>query len=432
MLKRAFISFELESAKILIGDKYYEALPDEICRILKSNKVKEIDVSAFIKNISLFNFSLPIKIPPKKQKDRRFLSALVKNEIKKRFQDFRDFSFTYEVETTETGTQFFCTIFNHKDIYKIIDYFIPTGCIIRALYPSTEILTKVADEIEKKANNFVLLFFEGTKRHYLIAKNRQIMFYRAVEGESVNITDEDIAQINMTNSYAIQNLRIQPEVIFILGTKKTRIEGLNLDYQFLEIKGVDSDYLIPFLLKKFAKDLKIKNILSEDYKKAYSNLKILTRAAMLLSGVLIAGLVFLGFLITATIDEKADLYDKSKEIKLLYEQNNRVVNEYISLYNQLKPYVELINKKNLNLDSRHLLAYSSVFSDKKNIEIKEIESKIEGNPTLKIAGFVNVENMTERERIFDEIKTEISKDLSILKELWDVKKGEFILEIVKK
>ncbi|GAB6183060.1 hypothetical protein [Thermodesulfovibrio hydrogeniphilus] len=432
MPKRAFISFELDSAKILIGDKYYEALPDEIFRILKANKVKEIDVSVFIENISLFNFSLPIKIPPKKQKDRRFLSAMVKNEIKKRFQDFQDFSFTYEVEITETGTQFFCTIFNHKDIYKIIDYFIPTGCIIRALYPSIEILTKVADEIEKKANNFVLLFFEGNKRHYLIAKNRQVIFYRAVEGESSNITDEDIAQINMTNAYAIQNLRIQPEVVFILGTKETRLEGLNLDYQFLEIKGVESDYLIPFLLKKFEKDLKIKNILPEDYKKSYSKLKFLTRAAMLLSGFLTSGLVFLGFLITATIDEKADIDYKSKEIQMLYKQNDRLVNEYMSLYNQLKPYVELINKKYSIPDSRHLLAYSSVFSDKKNIEIKKIECKIEANPILKITGFVNVENLTDRERIFDEIKTEIIKELSILKESWDVKKGEFTLEIGKK
>ncbi|WP_159426700.1 hypothetical protein, partial [Thermodesulfovibrio sp. N1] len=246
--------------------------------------------------------------------------------------------------------------------------------------------------------------------------------------EPDKLTEEDVVNINMTVNYALQNLRINPEKIFFIGIKTKEIEGLNIPYEFLNFSSFE-EYIIPISLQNIKDKLKGKEFFPSEYtnfKKTKRYFQIAV-SVLLLIGLI---LIFNNFAMIKEIQiNKKHLNVLRSEI-LAKEKEFFILQDSIKYFEEnIKPFLDLQNKKNFLNDIRASIYPVSEAGKNKESQISSVEVENTKPQKIKITGKISGNSFTEREIAYTKFKDIlINKGFIITKENWSFIKGEFNLE----
>ncbi len=431
MKKRTFISIEGQKAKAALIKKdienadFIEFSSDEILDFIKENSIKEVYLSVTFPDLLTFRFSLPFQIPDKK----KILEKIVFNEIRKRYPSIQNFSFMYETYIEPARSWIRCYVAS-EDSCKFIEELIEAKINIKALFsvhiPLLYLINSYSELMEK---NRIVCFISGKSRFIFVFEKSEMVLSRQYETEE-NLTDEDIININMTVNYSVQNLRVQPEEIIFCGIKKQEISGLNLPYRFLIVLPETEKYSVPLSMALFEKELKQKNMLPLQYRRFKKTVKYLKCASFIMLTVT----VFLTAYNASVLFKLKSLYDKMilhKQYIMKHEQ------EFFSIQNtlknfemNLKPLIELQNKRNVIMDARFPL-YSLSQAKTELIQINSIEILSGQKPQIKIKGHSTGQNFSQRQISYLNFTGALTQNrLKIVNESWDITKGDFSIDAV--
>ncbi len=431
MLKKAYLSIEGKYVKAVINKKniedaqFSEFHVDELFDFIKENSIKEVYISVYFFELYTFKFFLPFRISEKK----KVIEKLIFNEIKKRYPSIQHFSFIYETFMTDSRTWIRCYMIPDSS-YHFIEELIKAGVNIKAIYPMhislISLINSISELIEK---NKIVCFFSGTSRFLFVFEKSEMILVREFEG-SENLTDEDIININMTMNYSIQNLRVIPHEVIFIGIKKTEVSGLNLPYRFLSILPENEKYTVLLSMVLFGEELKRRSILPEQYRRFKKTIKYLNYASFVF---IIITIVLFGYNLESFYKIKS-IYSSmvsQKQYVLHHEQEFFNIEKKIKKFEaEMKPFVELQNKRNSLVDTRYPL--KSIGQAKTEfIQITSVELLNETKPEIKIKGKSTGKNFSERQMSYLNFKSSLHQGgFKIINESWDITKGELSINAV--
>ncbi len=430
-MKKAYLSIEAEIVKAIIAKKgiedaeFLEFPRDEILKFIKENSIKELYISVFFSDLYTFKFSLPFQIPEKK----KTLEKLVFNEIRKRYPSSEQFSFIYEKYMSEARSYIRCYVIPEAS-YQFIEEFIKANVNIKALYPThIPLISFINSDSDLAEKNKIVCFVSGKSRFLFIFEKSEMILMREFE-VSEDLTEEDTININMTVNYAIQNLRITPEEIIFTGTKHKEISGLILPHRFLSVLPEKEKYTLPLSMVLFEDNLKNSSTLPEDYRRFKKTVKYLNYAVSLLT----ITLLFLSGYNLESFYRLKSLYNSlasQKQYILQHEQEFINIQQIMKKFEtELKPFVELQNKRNSMLDTRYIIM--NVSQAKTGlIQLDSLEILNYERPEIKIKGKSTGKTFSQRQFSYLNFKSSLSKQgFKITSENWDITKGELIINAV--
>lgn len=165
-----------------------------------------------------------LPVPPAKDK---YLRVLIEREVRKRFPEIKDSSFTFhrlreQVKDGKKALEVMVYIVDNARLRDIVGIFkasnkrvsflypliLPTACLVHhSLGSHDEVLLTVIDG--------------GTTKTLLISLDGHILFLRVIQSRGFGIDDIDADNINMTVTYTRQTLRAEPARIVVLGSQET-------------------------------------------------------------------------------------------------------------------------------------------------------------------------------------------------------------------
>jgi len=458
MAKKAYISIEGNQAKVFINKgnveegEFYNVNPKELSEFIKEKGIKEAVIAQFIPNLISFQVSVPFA---SKIKNRKLLSGIVMAEIRKRYPAMQNFSFIYNLHETAGKAYLRCYVADEESL-SFVNKIILEGVNVIAFYPLflplIEVVKTRSEKIEKAQ---IICLFSDNFRMLFVLQGDEMLLQRSLalsaspqkkasqlalsaspqekaslfEAEEKNLTDEDVININMTVSYAVQNLRIKPEKVIFIGIKKQEIEGLTIPFEFIEFSPNLQNYAVPVYLKQFEKKLTGYEMFLPEYKRYLQNRKYLNYASFVL--LLFAFLlVIYNFSLFSEIDSYRKTLNSYRTEVSAKEKDFFVLQDSIKNFEKnLKPYIELQRKVNSLGDVRAPIEPLGEASKIKGVEINSIDIENGQPQKIKISGKIIGMSFTERQQSFMDFKNiSVSKGLKITNEKWDLIKGEFALE----
>lgn len=153
----------------------------------------------------------------------KFIKKVIESEIRKATGK-TDFTFVHsilgdKVVDNKKMTEIFYYMVTNEAIGDIVERFYDNGKIVRALYPSLFAAALFINSKESQDVNMGVIFAEN-KRIVFTTKSGTVNFVRDYESMTSDITDFDIQNINMTLTYCMENLRIEPSSVTFLGNPK--------------------------------------------------------------------------------------------------------------------------------------------------------------------------------------------------------------------
>lgn len=431
MVKKAYLSIEGKYVKAAITKKniedsqFSEFHLDELFDFIKENSIKEVYISAYFSELYTFKFFLPFKISEKK----KVIENLIFTEIRKRYPSIQHFSFIYETYVTDSRTWIRCYMIPDSS-YQFFEEIIKAGVNIKAIYPMHIPIVSLTNSIpELVEKNKIVCFLSGTSRFLFVFEKSEMILIRDFEG-SENLTDEDIININMTVNYSIQNLRVIPQEIIFIGIKETEVSRLNLPYRFLSILPEKDKYTVLLSMILFEEELKGRRIFPEQYRRFKKTIKYLNYASFVFT---IITIVLFGYNLESFYKIRS-IYKSmvpQKQYILNHEQEFFNIEKKIKNFeSEMKPFVELQNKRNSLLDTRYPLR-SIGQAKTKFIQITSLELLNETKPEIKIKGKSTGKNFSERQMSYLNFKSSLYQEgFKITNESWDITKGELSISAV--
>ncbi|WP_353683566.1 hypothetical protein V4D30_06720 [Thermodesulfovibrio sp. 3907-1M] len=430
-MKKVYLSIEGNIVKAVIPKKgienaeFSEFSRDEIFDFVKENSIKELYISVSFSDLYTFKFSLPFQIPEKK----KILEKLTFNEIRKRYPSLQQFSFIYEKYETEARSWIRCYVVPESS-YQFIEELIEAKVNIKALYPMhVPLISLINSDSQLAEKNKVVCFISGKSRFLFIFEKSEMLLMREFEG-SEDLAEEDIMNINMTVNYAIQNLRVTPEEIIFIGTKHKEVSGLILPHRFLSVLLETQEYTLPLSMVLFEESLKKRSILPKSYRRFKKTTKYLNYAGFFL----IITAVILSVYNLEYFYRLKSLYSSllsQRQYILQHEQEFVNVQQIMKKFEtELKPFVELQNKRNSMIDTRYIIMNISQ-SKTGLIQLDSLEILNSEKPEIKIKGKSTGKSFSERQSFYLNFKSSLSeKGFKITSENWDITKGELSLNAV--
>lgn len=292
--------------------------------------------------------------------------------------------------------------------------------------PLIFLVNSVSELIEK---NKIVCFFSGKSRFLFVFEKTEMILMREFEG-SEDLTDEDIININMTMNYSIQNLRVIPNEVILIGVKKRELSGLSLPYRFLSILPEYEKYTVPLIMVLSGEDLKRKSILPEQYRRFKKTIKYLNYASFVFIITMIA---LFGYNLESFYKIKS-IYSSmisQRQYVLEHEQEFFDIDKKIKKFEtEMKPFIELQNKRNSMVDMRYLL--KSIGQAKTEfIQIISVEILNAEKPELKIKGKSIGKSFSERQMSYLNFKASLEQGgFKIINESWDITKGELSIDAI--
>jgi hypothetical protein len=445
MAKKAYISIEGNQAKVFINrgnveeGEFYNVNPKELSEFIKEKGIKEAVIAQFIPNLISFQVSLPFA---SKIKNKKLLSGIVMAEIRKRYPAMQNFSFIYNLHETAGRAYLRCYVADEESL-SFVNKIILEGVNVIAFYPLfLPLIEFIKTKSEKIEEAQIICLFSDNLRMFFVLQGDEMFLQRSLalsaspqgkaslfEAEEKNLTDEDVININMTVSYAVQNLRIKPEKVIFIGIKKQEIEGLTIPFEFIEFSPNMQNYAVPVCLKQFEKKLTGNEIFLPEYKRYLQNRKYLNYASFVL--LLFAfSLIIYNFSIFSEIDGYRKTLNSYRIKVSAKEKDFFILQDSIKNFEKnLKPYIELQRRFNSFGDVRAPIEPLGEASKIKGVEINSIDIENGQPQKIKISGKITGMSFTERQQGFTEFKNiSVSKGLKITNEKWDLTKGEFALE----
>lgn len=432
MNKRAYIDIEGELIKVLIPSKKDEVIllsKDKILEFLKQNKIKRIVNCSFYPE--LISIRIPLPLSGKQLKNKKIIQGFVKSEIGKKYPNIRDFSYYYEIIQQDQRAWIRVYLIG-QEYLEIINNLIINDIEVIGNYPLFLIVRELLLHVQKVDNTCqIVCLLSGKIRYIFIFRGKEMIFQRVYETEQESLGSDDVININMTITYSIQNLRINPEkVIFI--SKKQDISGISIPVEFLTLEDetiFNYEDLVLNLLKKFENKLRDKKILYEDYKKFIQTKNYLKYAFYLISLLCIIFLLYTSSLL-------AKMLEKSKEINLYKKEISYKKEIFLNLKREIeefektsKPLIELYSQKASFPDMRIPINSIAKASKLTQLEINSIEIENKTPQRIKITGKVIASSFSEKQLIYSNFKESMQNEgFRLSQDRWDFTKGEFTLE----
>lgn len=433
MAKKAYISIEGNQAKILLKKnsnvKKVETytLPLEILQdFIKKEKIKEAIIAQFIPNLINFQFSIPFSEDIKRK--RKVLNGIVMAEIRKRYPSMENFSFLYNVHEKAGRVFLRCYIVEEEGL-QLLNKLILQGINIKAFYP----LFLPLVEFFKAKGDFsepqLICLFSDNLRMLFVLGEEELILQRTFEAEHKVFNEEDIVNINMTISYSIQNFRIKPEKVLLIGIEKQEISGLTVPFEFIDFPEELKDHTICLFLSEFESKLKGREMFSPEYKRYLQTKKPLNYVAISLSLVAVLLALYNFRLIDEIFSYRETFNSYRKEINAK-ERDFFLFQDNIKNFEKtLKPYLELQNKLLSYDDIRASFEPIQEVSRIKGVEINSIDIENGKIQKIKISGKIAGMSFADKQMNFMELKNIASiRGLKITNEKWDFMKGEFNIE----
>ena len=350
-------------------------------------------------------------------------------EIRKRYPAMQNFSFIYNLHETAGRAYLRCYVADEESL-SFVNKIILEGVNVIAFYPLfLPLIEFIKTKSEKIEEVQIICLFSDNLRMFFVLQGDEMFLQRSFEAEEKNLTDEDVININMTVSYAVQNLRIKPEKVIFMGIEKQEIEGFTLPFEFIESPVNMQNYAVPVCLKQFEKKLTGNEIFLPEYKRYLQNRKYLIYAGFVL--LLFAfSLIIYNFSIFSEIDGYRKTLNSYRIKVSAKEKDFFILQDSIKNFEKnLKPYIELQRRFNSFGDVRAPIEPIGEASKIKGAEINSIDIENGQPQKIKISGKITGMSFTERQQGFTEFKSiSVSKGLKITNEKWDLTKGEFALE----
>ncbi|MCS7203422.1 MAG: hypothetical protein NZ809_03110 [Thermodesulfovibrio sp.] len=433
---KAYINIEGDIVKLLISSgkniEYTTLSKNELLGFLKQKKIKKVVISQFYPE--LLSIKIPIPFTEKPLKSKKIIEGLIKTELIKRFRELDNISYQYEIVETEARAWIRVYLISDKEL-ETINSLILNDIEIIGNYPTFMILRAFVSSLYKFDTFCQLICLVSDKRRYLfLFYGKEMVFQRGYESEETALNSDDIININMTISYSIQNLRLNPEKLIFIGVEPTEISGISVSSEFLNIDKnlAQPGYLVTTLLKEFEKKLKGKEFLSKEYK-SFSKTKLSFKYAFFTAFLLLAvSSVYATNMLVNVLEKSKEISFYKKEIshkEKMFFTLKRTIEEF---ERSSKPALELYAKKVSYPDVRILLNSVGIASSKfKQAQIDSVEIENVKPPKIKISGKIFTDSFSERQEIYMNFKMELEKEnLKISQEKWDFMKGEYSVEAI--
>ncbi|NOY65674.1 MAG: hypothetical protein GXO97_09835, partial [Nitrospirae bacterium] len=160
-----------------------------------------------------------ITVPPLRGKS---LLEFIKRELKRRYPDVEDFIVRYNViskkDSGEAKTKdILVTALPVEKVDELLYDFVQNGKDVPQFQPDILSVFNILPAIDIPA---LVLFIQEQNRILFFIYENSIHMVRKISGISREIDDFDIQNINMTVNYCRQNLRLEPELLFVVGKQK--------------------------------------------------------------------------------------------------------------------------------------------------------------------------------------------------------------------
>lgn len=223
-MKKVSISFENEKVKVVFTEKRGGniwindfLILDRVSlkEFLKTDKTKRFYVTgSFAETINEV-----ITVPPLRGKS---LLEFIKRELKRRYSDVEDFIVRYNIiikkDSGEAKTNdVLVTAFPVEKVDELLYDFIQNKKDVPQFQPDILSMFNILPPIDSPA---LVLFIQEQNRILFFIYENSIHMVRKISGISREIDDFDIQNINMTVNYCRQNLKLEPELLFIVGKQR--------------------------------------------------------------------------------------------------------------------------------------------------------------------------------------------------------------------
>lgn len=367
---------------------------------------------------------------------KTYLNKIIEAEIRKTI-GISDFTFIYTslgediVGGRKVKKIFYLTVKN-EEILQVVKRFYDAGKIVKALYPRS-----FAVALLPIFNGEPIIWVLGTKteKNTVLLKNGTIYFLRRFRSLTLEISDMDIQDINMTINYCIQNIRIMPSLIMLSGDlsescdiKSPPAVPLACIYKADNIyssQEIFNDFFIP--ISSFFTN-KSSNILNREFKEIYIFRKYMSYATkvFILLTILCLGIVFY---------EIKNMADKKTMLSSLKRDNADIENissEYSAKQAEISrymPIVNFLNKPSPNIQ-RLLIAFATI--DIKNVKFNSIEATTQ-NDTLAITinGIIDADTYVSTYGGFQDVTNSLAQieGIKITEKTMDIEKKNFSIKM---
>jgi len=429
-MKRAYVSIEGNNVRAVIPKKgienaeFVEFGRDELLDFIEKNSIKELFLSVSFSDLYTFKFSLPFQIQKKK-----IIEKLVFNEIRKTYPTIQQFSFIYETYITEARSWIRCYMVPESS-YQFIEELIEQKVNIKALYPMhIPLISFINSDSELIEKNKIVCFLSGKSRFLFVFEKSEMLLMREFEGEE-DLTEDDIININMTVNYAIQNLRVTPQEIIFAGAKSKELSGLILPYRFLSVLPETEKFTLSLSMVLFEENLKQKNILPQEYRRFKKTIKYLNFVSFIL---LITAIALFGYDLAFFYKLKSTYSSMTSQRQYILKHEQEFINAQESIRSfetDLKPFIELQNKRNSLTDTRYpLMGITQAKTEL--IQLDSLEILNSEKPEIKIKGRSRGKSFSEKQMSYLNFKSSLEqKGFKIINEKWDITKGDLNINAV--
>lgn len=412
MGKAVSISIEDSSVKVvyatLKGKKI--ALDDEIVlprekldEFLSRERRRDFSVTVDFKNFYHDTFH----IPPVKE---RLARALLISELRKKKPVVGEVTpvFFRVGQKTVDGKrmdEFFVFSVDTSEVDELVQKFLSRGKRIKSLYPNMLSVIKILPNREEP----YLCFYEtGSRKNLLLVKNGRVLFIRSAQSLEKGITDYDIQNINMTVSYCIQNFRIKPEHVLLVGevgkaSSASRLASIPIVcLRKPEDIRVDNDIFMDYLVPiSTLGSESVQSICTDDYRKFYALSRVVqyATASFIILSMLFAGSIGFNFLRYRTLNAQlSSLRHQNRDLQSLLD-------EYKSAKEDLdrkKPLIRFVNSMNSSPSAARLLySLSSLRTGSVDVQSLKVTSQGERDLSLEMGGQIRSPSLYRAQKEFD-------------------------------
>jgi len=436
--------------KVIWIDDFITISQKEFENFLKQEKEKRFYLNIYFDEMIQEIFSFP----PAKKSD---LNKMIQIELSNLYPqiELTDWLYCYfllneRVDKGKRKKDISVFAIPKSSVDKIIKLFLTHKKEIIALCPNYLPLLNLIPKMDFPA----IYFYKSNSINstILLIKEKRIYLVRNVIGNTDEVGNLDIQNINMTINYSIQKLKIDPRYVFIIGSQKISkklnilpnrpfVTLLNSTINILNNvadKEKMDEYILPISMLS---PENIKNSLFSNIQRTphwvcgYLPLdyKFLKKLMIYIRTSIYIMIIMFPFLLSILIFQITKLKDKDFYIESLRKNIGEINNiwiKYQSVINNWNKYAMAINMINNSTASfspnEFLFKLSKTVLEGINIKSIKIEKK-EYMFIFSIKGIVKGENFTEKQRKFrmflELLKT--IQNINILQKKFSFEKGNF-------
>lgn len=412
MGKAVSISIEDSSVKVVYATlKGKRVIPDDevvlprekLDEFLSREKKRDFSVTVDFKNSYYDTFY----IPPVKD---RLAKALLVSELRKRKPADGDVTpvFFKVGQRTVNGKrldEFFVFSVATREIDELVQKFLSKGKRIKSLYPNMLSIVKI---LPKREEPYLCFYETGSRKNLFLMKNGRVLFVRSSQSPEKGLTDYDIQNINMTVSYCIQNLRIKPEHVLLVGEvgrtssasrpASVPIACLRKPEDIRVANDIFMDYLIP--ISTLGPE-KVQTVLTDEYRKFYALSRAVqyATASFIIFSMLLAGSLGFNLLRYRTLDlQLSSLRHQNRDIDFLLSEYNRARDELESK----TPLIRFVNGMNSSPSAARLLYnLSSLGTEGMDVQSLKVTSQGAQDLSLEMGGQMGYQSLYRAQKQFD-------------------------------